>query len=199
MKLSEIQKKLKAPKDKTSSFGGYNYRTCGAILEAVKHIMDDGDSVILTDEIVEVAGRVYVKAIATFSSNSGETVSASAFAREPQSKKGMDEQQITGAASTYARKTALGGLFAIDDSTDDPDATNTGTTPKAAQSRSKTPKVSDETEQARQRLIKAVKAYAELHGGDYKALAEGVAKRPDYEPTAEFYNAVAMEFEMENQ
>jgi len=115
MKLREIQQTLKAPKDKYNSFGKYKYRSCESILESVKPLL--GDSILtLTDEIVEVGGRIYVKAIAKFVDEK-ETI-VTAFAREPAEKKGMDESQITGTASSYARKYALNGLFLIDDTKD---------------------------------------------------------------------------------
>lgn len=125
-KLSGIQGSLKAPKGQTNKFGGYNYRSAEDILNAVKPLLGEwGCSLIVTDDIQEVAGRVYVHATATLLDNDSEQVLAShAFAREAESKKGMDEAQITGSASSYARKYALNGLFAIDD-TKDPDATNT--------------------------------------------------------------------------
>ena len=120
-KLAMIQQKLKAPKGQMNKFGGYKYRSCEDILEAVKPLL--GDLVLtISDDIVEVGGRVYVKATVSISSGSGN-VSTTAFARESEIKKGMDESQITGAASSYARKYALNGLFCIDD-TKDADATN---------------------------------------------------------------------------
>ena len=120
-KLAMIQQKLKAPKGQVNTFGKYKYRSCEDILEAVKPLLND---LVLTisDDIVEVGGRVYVKATVSLSSGSGN-VSTTAFARESEIKKGMDESQITGAASSYARKYALNGLFCIDD-TKDADATN---------------------------------------------------------------------------
>jgi hypothetical protein len=120
-KLATIQQKLKAPKGQMNKFGGYKYRSCEDILEAIKPLL--GDLVLtISDDIVEVGGRVYVKATVSLSSGSGN-VSTTAFARESETKKGMDESQITGAASSYARKYALNGLFCIDD-TKDADATN---------------------------------------------------------------------------
>ena len=197
-KLIKIQNELKAPKNQYNAFGKYNYRSCEDILEALKPLLEKHElSLNFNDEVLYIGSKYFLKTQAVLTDGE-ETIISEAYAGHETEKKGMDFSQITGAASSYARKYALNGLFLIDDAKDS-DATNTGTAPKAVQSRSKTPKVSDETEQARQRLNKAVKAYAELHGGDYKALAEGVAKRPDYEPTAEFYNSVAMEFEMENQ
>jgi hypothetical protein len=120
-KLAMIQQKLKAPKSQVNTFATYKYRSCEDILEAVKPLLND---LVLTisDDIVEVGGRVYVKATASLSSGSG-SVSTTAFARESLSKKGMDDSQITGSASSYARKYALNGLFCIDD-TKDADATN---------------------------------------------------------------------------
>jgi hypothetical protein len=120
-KLATIQQKLKAPKGQMNKFGGYKYRSCEDILESVKPLL--GDLVLtISDDIVEVGGRVYVKATASLSSGSGN-VSTTAFARESETKKGMDDSQITGSASSYARKYALNGLFCIDD-TKDADATN---------------------------------------------------------------------------
>jgi len=125
-KLQEIQSSLKAPKGQTNKFGGYQYRSCEDILTALKPLLEkQGCCLVINDQIVEVAGRVYVLAIASLRDNdSDEAVSATAYAREAETKKGMDEAQITGSASSYARKYALNGLFAIDDSKD-PDATNT--------------------------------------------------------------------------
>lgn len=120
--LNRIQKELKAPKGQFNSFGKYKYRNCEDILEAVKPLLGDG-TLILSDEIVQLGDRFYVKATATLCNGDSnpakrENVSASAFAREALDKKGMDDAQITGAASSYARKYALNGLFCIDDTKD---------------------------------------------------------------------------------
>jgi len=115
--LARIQKELKAPKDKRNTFGNYNYRSCESILEAVKPLLN-GCVLTLTDDVKEVGGRVYVVATASLLEVDGNTFSVTAFAREPEEKKGMDTSQITGAASSYARKYALNGLFAIDDNQD---------------------------------------------------------------------------------
>lgn len=120
--LAEVQKSIFVPKGQKNDFGGYNYRSCEDILVAAKAIIPQDASVLLTDEVVVVGDRVYVKATAMFSYG-GDVVKAEGWAREPISKKGMDESQITGAASSYARKYALNGLFAIDN-TKDADATN---------------------------------------------------------------------------
>lgn len=114
--LTEIQKKLKAPKSNYNSFGKYNYRSCEDILEAVKPLLGD-NKLTLSDEVVQIGDRIYVKATAVFRDGATET-RVSAFAREAESKKGMDESQVTGTASSYARKYALNGLFLIDDTKD---------------------------------------------------------------------------------
>lgn len=124
-KLAEIQRTLKAPKGQTNTFGKYKYRSCEDILEAVKPLLGDL-AIIINDDVVCVGERVYVKATATLTDGEHE-VSATAFARESLNKKGMDDSQITGTASSYSRKYALNGLLLIDD-TKDSDATNTGNT-----------------------------------------------------------------------
>lgn len=121
--LAEIQAKLKAPKGQFNSFGKYHYRSAEDILEAVKKVVNPmGFSIVLSDVVGEIGGRVYVQSIATLYNGKLE-YQATGFAREEETKKGMDGSQITGAASSYARKYALNGLFAIDD-TKDADATN---------------------------------------------------------------------------
>lgn len=122
-KLINVQAALKAPKSQRNDFGKYNYRSCEDILEAVKPLLvKDGLLLTVSDEIVLIGERYYVKATATVY-DGDKQFSTSAFAREPEDKKGADASQITGAASSYARKYALNGLFAIDD-TKDSDATN---------------------------------------------------------------------------
>ena len=123
-RLHTVQSLLRAGKTKKNEFGGYFYRSAESILEALKEpLRQVGCVVALDDDIVQVGDRFYVKATATFYDGNA-SIQAHAFAREPAIKKGMDEAQITGAASSYARKYALCGLFAIDDSRNDPDATN---------------------------------------------------------------------------
>ncbi len=138
-KLNRIQVELKAPKDKLNKFGGYNYRSAEGILEALKPLLKTyGVYVTLSDEIVEVGGRVYVKATACLSDTKSadgfnEVKVATAYAREAETKKGMDEAQVTGATSSYARKYALNGLFLLDDTKDadtDEYALQTKTEPK---------------------------------------------------------------------
>ena len=117
-KLTEIQHKLKAPKGQYNSFGKYRYRSCEDILEAVKPILKDVGCVLtLSDDIVLIGDRYYVKATARIKGpDTDEFVTA--YAREDLDKKGMDGSQITGTASSYARKYALNGLFCIDDTKD---------------------------------------------------------------------------------
>lgn len=117
--LIAIQAELKAPKGQMNKFGGYKYRSCEDILEAVKPLLQKHNAALtLTDDIIQIGGDVFVKATATFYAESSAPVAVSAFARHPREKKGMDDSQITGAASSYARKYALNGLFCIDDTRD---------------------------------------------------------------------------------
>lgn len=124
-KLLAIQSELKAPKGQFNSFGKYYYRNCEDILEAVKPLLaKHGATLTISDEIVAVGNRVYVKSTALLSDGASGLGCVTAFARESEEKKGMDSAQVTGAASSYARKYALNGLFLIDD-TKDSDHTNT--------------------------------------------------------------------------
>jgi len=121
--LNKIQKELKAPKNLRNTFGNYNYRSAESILDAVKPLLESG-TITCSDELVMIGTRFYVKATATLSDGK-ESISTTAFAREPELKKGMDESQITGATSSYARKYALNGLLAIDDVKDADSQDNT--------------------------------------------------------------------------
>lgn len=121
-KLTSIQKTLKASKKETNSFGGYKYRTIESIFEGVKPLLAQHDvTLTLSDDLVQVGDRYYVKAVAKIFDGEG-VIESHAFAREPLTKKGTDESQITGAATTYARKYALTGLFLLDNSENDPDS-----------------------------------------------------------------------------
>lgn len=145
-KLAAVQQELKAPKDKKNTFAGYSYRSAEGILEAAKPVLKKYEATItLSDEIVEVGGRIYVKATAKFidAATNGVKVtsvemtfsggvSVTAYAREAEDKKGLDVSQITGTASSYARKYALNGLLLIDDTKDaDTDEYQKQTTGKA--------------------------------------------------------------------
>jgi len=124
MNLVKIQAELKAPKNQTNAFGKYKYRSAEDIIEAVKPILNKyGTALVVSDEVVQVGDRIYIKATATLLDNTDNHISVNGWAREEEVKKGMDAAQISGAASSYARKYALNGLFAIDD-TKDADATN---------------------------------------------------------------------------
>jgi hypothetical protein len=124
MNLVKIQAELKAPKGQTNNFGKYKYRSAEDIIEAVKPILNKyGTALVISDEVVQVGDRIYIKATATLLDSTDNHISVHGWAREEEVKKGMDAAQITGSASSYARKYALNGLFAIDD-TKDADATN---------------------------------------------------------------------------
>ena len=123
-KLQAIQAELKAPKGQYNGFGKYKYRSCEDILEAVKPLLDKQSCILtISDELLHVGDRYYIVATAALADGE-ESIAVTAAAREEETKKGMDASQITGAASSYARKYALNGLFCIDD-TKDADATNT--------------------------------------------------------------------------
>lgn len=121
--LHDIQQELAAPKNLTNKFGGYQYRNKEGILSAVKPLLPEGCVILVNDDLVEIAGRFYVKSTATIMRGT-EHFHATGWAREQDEKKGMDAAQITGAASSYSGKYSLNNLLAIDDSSLDPDATN---------------------------------------------------------------------------
>jgi len=121
-KLSLIQAGLVSTKNKENKFGGFNYRSCECILESLKPLLASNQcSVTLSDSLECIGDRFYIKATASIFNNDGESISTTALAREASNKKGMDEAQLTGSTSSYARKYALSGLFAID-SNEDSDA-----------------------------------------------------------------------------
>lgn len=119
-KVRNVQVELKAPKNLYNSFGKYNYRNAESILEALKPLESKwGITTIIDDDLIVIGGRFYVKATVTvYDSETGEKVTASAYAREDESKKGMDGSQVTGSSSSYARKYALNGMFLLDDTKD---------------------------------------------------------------------------------
>ena len=159
-----LQTELKAPKSQTNKFGGYQYRSLEDITEAVKPLLKSYELLLnISDQIVLVGERYYVMATAIISDvHSDEYTSSTAMAREEENKKGMDSSQLTGSTSSYARKYALNGLFAIDD-TKDSDATNKhGKDVKEEEDKPEPVKVSDET------LIKLTSLLAE--GDDEKII-----------------------------
>lgn len=119
-KLLKVQAELKAPKSQYNKFGKYTYRSCEDIVEAAKPLLSNqGLTLLMSDDVVLIGERYYIKATATLIDISdGEQLAVSALAREPVSRKGMDDSQVTGSSSSYARKYALNGLFCIDDSKD---------------------------------------------------------------------------------
>lgn len=152
--LITIQSELKAPKTQVNRFGGYKYRKAEDILEAAKPLLAKQKcTLIISDDIVMIGNRIYVKATATIKNEKGEFEETTGWAREEETKKGMDGSQITGASSSYARKYALNGLFAIDDNADS-DTTNTGqednTHHLAAQQTAQTQQQSQATAQSAQ-------------------------------------------------
>lgn len=137
--LIAIQSELKAPKSQFNKFGGYKYRKAEDILEAVKPLLNKQKCTLtITDDIVMVGNRIYVKANATIKNEKGEFETTTGWAREEETKKGMDGSQITGASSSYARKYALNGLFAIDDNADS-DTTDDGQHQAVQQTQTKQP------------------------------------------------------------
>lgn len=123
-RLLNVQHNLKAPKGQYNKFGNFNYRSAEDILEAVKPLnFENGLTLTISDEVKEVSGRIYVVAVATVTDGT-DSISVQALAREPENRKGMDESQITGATSSYARKYALNGLYAIDDNKDSDNENN---------------------------------------------------------------------------
>ena len=154
--LQQIQSRLVAPKSQRNTFGNYNYRSCEDILNGLKPLLAElGGVVTLSDEMVDVGGRIYVKATALLDVG-GEVYEASAFAREPLARKGMDDAQVTGATSSYARKYALNGLFAIDDTKD----ADHGPPPQQ-QDRPQAPPPKKKARTTAERVAGACKAYGE--------------------------------------
>lgn len=140
MNLHDIQTAVHVDKNKRNDFGGYNYRTAEGILSALKVALPEGATIIVSDTLQEVAGKIFVTSTASIKLASGEEYTAQGHAMHAMTKKGMDEAQITGSASSYARKYALCGLLAIDDGSADPDGKdNTKPEPKPAPKPEKTP------------------------------------------------------------
>lgn len=153
-RLINIQNELKVPKNQYNSFGNYNFRSCEDILEAVKPLLKAAKlSLIISDEIINVGARFYIKAtVKLIDENGKELIRTSAVAREEENKKGMDASQITGSTSSYARKYALNGLFAIDDNKD-ADTTNTHNKTATKTTKQPTTKATDESSELPQGFI----------------------------------------------
>jgi len=175
MNLAKIQALVKAPKGQFNNFGKYKYRSCEDIVEAIKPVINPlGFALTLSDEVVLIGTRFYIKATATLTDGK-ETYTATAFAREEEVKKGMDGSQITGASSSYARKYALNGLFAIDD-TKDADSTNTG----KEELKTASPAISDKEKDYLQELLENSTYEEEIRKKMYIRL-NGIETMEDYE------------------
>lgn len=182
--LNAIQVALNVPKGQYNAFGKYKYRSCEDILKALKPLLQQQSCTLtISDDIVPVGSRFYIKATATLTNERGETATTVAFAREEEAKKGMDASQVTGAASSYARKYALNGLFAIDD-TKDADALNANaeytqqnpslTPPQNAGQAAQQPQARElfeayakpaiEQAQSKEELVRIFNDYQALHG-----------------------------------
>lgn len=200
-KLVKAQSKIKAPKNQWNSFGKYNYRNAEDIQESVKPILADlGLALTLSDTVVQVGERYYVQATASVSDGIGE-LRVTAFAREDESRKGMTESQVTGCASSYARKYALGGLFLLDDTRDDDsEQQTTQATPKpAVQKPTTTPQqeILEPLLRIEKQFAKTLQRWCELNGSDFKRMGAGVKSRPDFERSISYYTKLIKEFSAE--
>lgn len=202
-KLAYVQTRLRAPKGQYNKFGGYSYRSAEDILESVKPLLGEvGLALTITDTVEELEnGWVYVRATAAVQDASGAAISASASAREPEQRKGMDAAQVTGSSSSYARKYALNGLFAIDDAKD-PDATNDHGKgqPKPAAPKKSAPKPATEVKHDYTRMKAETERLAKLHGKsvgeEYRWIVETFGD-PKTKNDEEFAALVAMLEQME--
>ena len=140
VKLSKVQTELKAPKGQFNAFGKYKYRNCEDILQALKPLLKENDlSIIINDSLEMIGNRIYIKAeVKLIDNETKEIITTQAYAREEENKKGMDGSQVTGASSSYARKYALNGMFAIDDNKDS-DTTNNGNNDNKSEENKKVP------------------------------------------------------------
>ena len=201
-KLVKAQSKIKAPKNQWNSFGKYNYRNAEDIQESVKPILADlGLALTLSDTVVQVGERYYVQATASVSDGIGE-LRVTAFAREDESRKGMTESQVTGCASSYARKYALGGLFLLDDTKDDDSGqpATQATQKPAVQKPTATPRKTKQAEALstiEKQFAKTLQRWCELNGSDFKKMGAGVKSRPDFERSIPYYTKLIQEFSAE--
>lgn len=183
--LLKVQAGLKAPKGQFNKFGGYSYRSCEDILEAAKPLLSEqGLTLTLQDEPIIIGDWHYIKASA-FVRKGEQLVISTAYAREPKEKKGMDEAQITGSTSSYARKYALNGLFLIDDSKDPDTMDNSG---------SKKPKQPEQKGFNKKAAWGVIQEFARNTGLDAKTVADGITKREEYQDTDEFWAGIIKEF-----
>ena len=179
-KLLSIQAKIKVPKNQFNKFGKYYFRNLEDILEAVKpHLVEHKLTLLLDDEIVNVGNHNYIKATATLSDGK-ESISAYAYAREAEQQTGMQDAQLTGSTSSYARKYALNGLFAIDDTKD---ADSQDNTPKAAKKPVQAKQ--DPLAVAKNNLQKALKSFGHDNEVKMKVAIEKVLKKPTVDTVEE--------------
>lgn len=195
--LSHIQVELKAPKNLYNSFGKYKYRNAESILEAAKPLCaKHGCTLTVSDEVILIGSRYYIKATATVQDKDGNAASATALAREDETKKGMDGAQITGTSSSYARKYALNGLFCIDD-TKDPDSDEYhNQTTESHQPVTASPEVT--TQVVKDMATTALKGYAQRTGKDNKTVqaeAKTFIGKLFKDFTDDDWRSVAKEFE----
>lgn len=195
--LSHIQVELKAPKNLYNSFGRYKYRNAESILEAAKPLCAKyGCTLTVSDEVILIGSRYYIKATATVQDKDGNAASATALAREDETKKGMDGAQITGTSSSYARKYALNGLFCIDD-TKDPDSDEYhNQTTESNQPVTASPEVTAQV--VKDMATTALKGYAQRTGKDNKTVqteAKTFIGKLFKDFTDDDWRSVAKEFE----
>lgn len=195
--LFNIQVELKAPKNLYNSFGRYKYRNAESILEAAKPLCaKHGCALTVSDEVILIGSRYYIKATATVQDKDGNAASATALAREDETKKGMDGAQITGTASSYARKYALNGLFCIDD-TKDPDTNEYhNQTTEDPQEVKASPEVT--TQVVKDMATTALKGYAQRTGKDKETVqteAKTFIGKLFKDFTDDDWRSVAKEFE----
>lgn len=200
-KLVKAQTEIKAPKNQWNAFGKYKYRNAEDIQESAKPILADlGLALTLSDTVVQVGERYYVQSTASVSDGIGE-LRVTAFAREDENRKGMTESQVTGCASSYARKYALGGLFLLDDTKDDDSEQQTAqATPKpAVQKPTVTPQQKNLEALLRieKQFAKTLQRWCELNGSDFNRMGAGVKSRPDFERSISYYTKLIKEFSAE--
>ena len=200
-KLVKAQTEIKAPKNQWNAFGKYKYRNAEDIQESAKPILADlGLALTLSDTVVQVGERYYVQSSASVSDGIGE-LRVTAFAREDENRKGMTESQVTGCASSYARKYALGGLFLLDDTKDDDsEQQTTQATPKPAVQKPTTTPQQENLEallRIEKQFAKTLQRWCELNGSDFKRMGAGVKSRPDFERSISYYTKLIKEFSAE--
>ena len=204
-KLLNVQTKLHIPKKRFNSFSNFHYRNCEDILEAVKPLLAEEElTLIIHDDIVvKENGWTYVRANAVIQDTEGHQIAGVGYAREPEEKKKMDDAQVTGTSSSYARKYALAGLFLIDsmDDADSMDNAESATSKSTASKAKAKPVVTKNSvvDGVKKQASATIHRYCELHNADEKAIKNGILKRPNYADTVEFWTGILQEFENANR